>query len=1224
MKLLGKMGKIAGRRLAAAILLHLAIVGGAGQACAMTSSRIDYNSNPVFEVYYYGAEDADNASAKAFFGQFAGANPLAYTLTDNIKTGLDAAFNQWAEILGPGARNKKPVQYFVGTNTVQNAGAIGFSKRNGEDTNNPNYLHAALQNGTEIQWIENIDALAENVPAQGYGGIYIGQNIGVNEEDGQYGFTAINTPIPVAQEMKGVDITAVMYHEIGHSLGISADIGASVTIGTITAFKFNDSANNPGSYAGHLYDQNGKRASSENLAIITPEDLEILKNDPPAVDVSDVDFFVVNKNDALSGRDGETALTFRGKNVSAVLDGKTFTGINGEQIDGIPINTWENDSPEFSHIELARSVMSHQHYRSYNSFIEAELAVMQDIGYKIDRKNFYGFSVYKDGQTIVNEQGFSARNADGTAYVDGYNTATYGVGLHIYGSNNHVTQKGNIWTKGAAAVGIRVDGLNNTVTVPKGTEVHGDGACGAGVLVAYGKNHIINIDGTVTGNGANGSGVWFEFGANALGATMEYRGSYIRYKRDINTNGAITKHYNLALDAVGHRLDDYSITDRVNGDTNEKMATLNVTGTISGKRAAIYIAEEAFVDNINLNEGARINGDIVSVWKHFDADAFGISDEETCTKDEETGFYEGGLMLQYKDQFIPYKKYIPDLVTNLNFNANMNYNGNISGADNMKLNVNRGTLNFGGTADVVNVNVAKGAALYGGSFTVNDMTGKMAYGFSDGTTGQFVSHGSIGASAADSNLAITGGLVSDGVLRAYGGGGKGWIDVSGSAEIGGSTASATNALPNETWTVLKAATLNGAISNPAGKPYAATGMLNTTGAVSGNTLTVTTTAANNLGATDATVNETYGAMLHMFDGLSGANDPRVNEMRPLFSLDAADAKEALSSISSNASAQNMGLAQTNAMTGHIVSSRLAEAFAQKPVNVKLPVANLTDGKDEKSIELPMKLPMPADNDFWFKVAKNWGDLKGGAYYHGTTFAGGWDRAYGKAWRAGAFVSYGTVGFADTGARNELKDTRLGFYGGYTHGPHEGYVYLDYGWLKNDLSRTIAGMGLFPQADYDSRILELGGEYKYDLHAMKDTPWHISPYINLQLSELWQDGYTERGAGIFGQRVNGATNTYFACGLGFEFKRYLAGGSYALRLGAKHAFSGADPKLTFGYVGDDASSYEMRNSQDATHFVISLSGEAEFAPGWWLAGDAGLQKGAHDKDMMCALTIRRMW
>ena len=61
-----------------------------------------------------------------------------------------------------------------------------------------------------------------------------------------------------------------------------------------------------------------------------------------------------------------------------------------------------------------------------------------------------------------------------------------------------------------------------------------------------------------------------------------------------------------------------------------------------------------------------------------------------------------------------------------------------------------------------------------------------------------------------------------------------------------------------------------------------------------------------------------------------------------------------------------------------------------------------------------------------------------------------------------------------------------------------------------------------------------------------------------------------------------------------------------------------------YVGNDAESYEMRNEQDKTHFVLSINGESEFAPGWTMAGEAGLQKGAHDKDVMCALTLKRMW
>ncbi len=524
-----------------------------------------------------------------------------------------------------------------------------------------------------------------------------------------------------------------------------------------------------------------------------------------------------------------------------------------------------------------------------------------------------------------------------------------------------------------------------------------------------------------------------------------------------------------------------------------------------------------------------------------------------------------------------------------------------------------------------------------GTLLINGINGSVAGDAYSVKEGVIKGSGVIGGTLYNRNIAVAGDadgkgnlqaahLDSDGKLISVVNEENGTVinsqfKVQGTADVEGSTIEVEDILPGEKFTVLTAENVTGTPKNAGNSPL--NGMLSEVVTVEDDAITVSVTASNNLGTSDERINETFDAMAAMQRALDNVDDPREGEMRPLFDLDAPGAIAALSSISSNVSAQNMNLAQTSAMTGHIVSLRLAEAFVTKPVDVKIPAESLDEG-EEKAVTVPMKLPQPVDNDFWFKTAKNWGDLKGGAYYHGTSFAVGWDRAYSKAWRAGAFVSYGTVGFADTGARNEIKDTRFGFYGGYSGGPHVGFVYLDYGWLRNDLSRSIAGLGLFPKANYDSRILELGGEYKYDLHASKDTPWHLSPYANMQLSELWQDGYTESGAGVFGQRVSSARNTYFAGGLGFECKRYLANGSYALRLGVKHAFTGADPKLTFGYVGDEASSYEMRNEQDKTHFVVSLGGEAEFAPGWWLAGDATLQKGAHDKDMMCALTLRRMW
>ena len=168
------------------------------------------------------------------------------------------------------------------------------------------------------------------------------------------------------------------------------------------------------------------------------------------------------------------------------------------------------------------------------------------------------------------------------------------------------------------------------------------------------------------------------------------------------------------------------------------------------------------------------------------------------------------------------------------------------------------------------------------------------------------------------------------------------------------------------------------------------------------------------------------------------------------------------------------------------------------------------------------------------------------------------------------------------------------------------------------------MGLTASAGYRSRILELGGGYLYDLQAGKNVAWHVRPYANAQISRLWQEGYSESGAGVFGQNVSGRHNDYAGAEAGVEFKRYLAGGSYAIRAGVKHAFAGAEPTLRYSYMGDRADTYDMRNVQDKTHFVLSAGGETEFAKGWKAGGDAVWQRGSHDREWSCSVMIKRMW
>ena len=522
-----------------------------------------------------------------------------------------------------------------------------------------------------------------------------------------------------------------------------------------------------------------------------------------------------------------------------------------------------------------------------------------------------------------------------------------------------------------------------------------------------------------------------------------------------------------------------------------------------------------------------------------------------------------------------------------------------------------------------------------GTLSIDGSVAGDAYSIEKGT---IAGRGTIHGTLYNQNIAIAGDasgsghltvdkLISRGVLLSqYQNGTNTQFIVKGEADINGSTVPVplgATPMPDDKYTVVKAGSITGTAKDLAGTEYELSGMLSAKNEIEGGNLSVVVEAANNMVGADAQQNETFDAMTAMYRNLKRNNDPRADEMQKLFYMNGAQAKEALNAISSNTSAQSMAVAQRSMMTHHILSSRLNEAFMPKPVKVKLPAASLNDTAAD-GLDVSLKLLEPAENDIWLKFGKNWGDLKDGADYHSSTTLLGYDKAVAPNWRVGAFAGYSSTGFSDSTASNELKDTRFGLYAGYNKAGKEAMAYLDYGWMRNKLHRSIPGLGLTANARYHSRILELGGEYLCDLHAAKNTPWHVRPYVNAQLSRLWQDGYSEEGAGVFNQVVQGKHNDYFGMGAGVEFKRYLAGGSYAIRAGVKRAFAGAEPRLTYSYMGDKANTYDMRNVQDKTHFVLSIGGEVEAAKGWSVGGDVTWQRGRHDKDLSCSVTVKRMW
>lgn len=658
---------------------------------------------------------------------------------------------------------------------------------------------------------------------------------------------------------QAADLAATIRHEMAHALGFNV-ITVSVQDKSgkemedadgVPILKFPEDIAQDNAWTYHLRDQNLNPAAKGKMVITSRE---FSRRKAKNASLREADFFILDKRSTTQPRSGKAY--FVGDEVTNVLDGKQFDGV-----DGLPVTGWEDSGLDLSHLETG-GLMSHADYRNYTVFTEVELAAMQDIGYQFDRKAYYGRSVYKDGLTLINTQGYSARNAAGTAYIAGkYSEIPYGIGLHVFGSRNTITQAADILTKGDGAAGIRIDGTENTVTLARGNAVHADGANGIGVLISYGRNQTLNQEGTVTADGTGGNGVQFDFGSNMLGAGSEYRGSYIRFSRNVDAeDGGITSSVNNRIDETVPELNGPLVTE------------YNLSGSLSGAKNAIYIGRNAFVRSINVKEGAFISGNITSDWKHFKTD--GSYDEVPWDKDGQA------LCLQYNGKNYSYDVYIPDLVTNLNFNANITYNGNISGPDNMKLNVLGGTLTYGGKADVVGVQVAKGASLFGGNYTVHDMTESVVDDFAmemDSTdTGYLVSHGTIGAIDDASSMHITGKLLSDGMLLGVAGGKAGTIRVSDEAEIDGSQVIAKNLLPDETFAVLQAGSVSGSVKNTENAPYKF-GMLDEIGSVEGNKAIVTGKAANNLGAVDAVQNETYGAMMSMYNNLTANGDMRRND-----------------------------------------------------------------------------------------------------------------------------------------------------------------------------------------------------------------------------------------------------------------------------------------------------------------------------------------------------------
>ena len=511
-----------------------------------------------------------------------------FEITQNYLKPLFISAKNWANIIKPINTGSKPAGYGVFALDDYNASAASVFVNVKGSPHRVTYINAVINN---LDY--TIPKIFEGeTPYPGF--IMLGK--GVNEENPGW---APYTGNHALYHGEIPDLNVVMMHELMHSLGVTSAVNAYKENSGDKTDYFSESKSAPLSifdanlrvYNGDMgkpFNKNLEIVPKSGMAVGKGKEFDIVKNSPYFVGDSVIKVLGGNSNYEESKQ--------------AIIDNGGFINYSAYYKDdkrpkvyGLPIHPYDGEDDEIeldlSHIELRNSYMSHQEYRNWSIPMEVELAVLKDVGYDIDLRRHFGKSYYLNNVTDTFTTGYS--EWDGSSYTGTPSTVTQGVGLHIYGNNNNISQASDILTNGEGSIGARIDGVGNIYTLKSGNRIATNGKENLGIAVTWGKNHNINVEqgASVQAKGKEGIAASFDFGANIFGTTGTTYGSYINYNSETEINKNPLEETRDAL------VDEF-----------------NVAGTLEGKKAAIYISDNAHVKNINILEGAQIKGDIISEW----------------------------------------------------------------------------------------------------------------------------------------------------------------------------------------------------------------------------------------------------------------------------------------------------------------------------------------------------------------------------------------------------------------------------------------------------------------------------------------------------------------------------------------------------------------------------------------------------------------------------------
>lgn len=272
-------------------------------------------------------------------------------------------------------------------------------------------------------------------------------------------------------------------------------------------------------------------------------------------------------------------------------------------------------------LDLPNTLLSGSDYINYGFYTEPELVLMRDLGFDVRPRELIGSTVlsYGTAQNRVLSRinsGFYAYSERSSLYdLSHASQVPLTIGTHVMGSFNDVQLPTSIIAVGPGSAGVRIDGVSNNLTLDPSASIIENGYDSVGIAVAYGRSHELDINGRVHAAGSGGTGILLSFPSNLNSDLVEYRGSYVTVrsldamKHKSGVNGG------LGQDQIQNAQKD--IADELQGPLVKE---LHISGTVLGRDAAVRIGPLAHVQNIRLENGARLYGGIVSEWDPYFAD----------------------------------------------------------------------------------------------------------------------------------------------------------------------------------------------------------------------------------------------------------------------------------------------------------------------------------------------------------------------------------------------------------------------------------------------------------------------------------------------------------------------------------------------------------------------------------------------------------------------------